>query len=427
MNRRTNGTSIITVPFQSAALPSPALSFIGRKNSGKTTLLEKTIAELTRRGLKVATIKHHGHPDFDIDVPGRDSYRHRAAGSRSTNILSDVRFAQVTELDDPLSCENVLTGLSSYDVVLVEGFKQAQIPCVELFRAGNHRDEEAARDIATYWERLIKGISPKADQGTGRTQTLPAAVVSDMENVQKAASAFDIPLFGFEDIHQIATFVQDLYARPKLTIAVQAGGESSRMKRPKEIEPLANKPLISYVLERVSPLADELIVTTNHPERLQFLYDDYPDLIFAMDSIPQRGAIPGFYTALSAAHNDKVGIVACDMVSFPTILLAHEALLLRDCINPAFDAIIPKTDIWYEPFAGVYRKSSCLKSVKSMIEQGHENGRVGDMIRSLHCGFIDCSSPEKTARFGGSFRNVNTPQDLEDAERAIIGDPTCLY
>lgn len=73
MNRRTNGTSIITVPFQSAALPSPALSFIGRKNSGKTTLLEKTIAELTRRGLKVATIKHHGHPDFDIDVPGRDS------------------------------------------------------------------------------------------------------------------------------------------------------------------------------------------------------------------------------------------------------------------------------------------------------------------------------------------------------------------
>lgn len=67
-----------------ASIPTPALGFIGRKNSGKTTLLEKVISELTARGLKIATVKHHGHPDFDIDILGRDSYRHRMAGAQST-------------------------------------------------------------------------------------------------------------------------------------------------------------------------------------------------------------------------------------------------------------------------------------------------------------------------------------------------------
>lgn len=91
--------------------PSPAISFIGRKNSGKTTLLEKLIANLSDKGLRIATIKHHGHPDFDIDISGRDSYRHRAAGAQSTTILSDVRFAQITELSTPRSCESVISQL----------------------------------------------------------------------------------------------------------------------------------------------------------------------------------------------------------------------------------------------------------------------------------------------------------------------------
>ncbi len=52
--------------------PSPAVSFVGRQNSGKTTLLEKIITELTRQGLAIGTMKHHGHPDFEIDIPGKD-------------------------------------------------------------------------------------------------------------------------------------------------------------------------------------------------------------------------------------------------------------------------------------------------------------------------------------------------------------------
>ena len=71
----------------------PCRFFRGRQNSGKTTLLEKIITELTRQGLAIGTIKHHGHPDFEIDIPGKDSYRHRAAGSKATAILSSKRLA----------------------------------------------------------------------------------------------------------------------------------------------------------------------------------------------------------------------------------------------------------------------------------------------------------------------------------------------
>ena len=69
------------------AAPAPAVAFIGYQNSGKTTLVEKVIAELTARGLRVGSIKHHGHHRFDIDVPGKDSWRHAEAGSRHVGLI----------------------------------------------------------------------------------------------------------------------------------------------------------------------------------------------------------------------------------------------------------------------------------------------------------------------------------------------------
>ena len=65
-----------------AAPAVPAIAFIGYQNSGKTTLVEKVIAELTRRGLRVGSLKHHGHHGFDIDVPAKDTWRHHQAGSK---------------------------------------------------------------------------------------------------------------------------------------------------------------------------------------------------------------------------------------------------------------------------------------------------------------------------------------------------------
>jgi len=74
---RTEGKSM----SKKITVPSPAIAIVGRHNSGKTTLIEKLIAEMVSRGLDVGSVKHHSHVGFEIDYPGKDSYRHRAAGA----------------------------------------------------------------------------------------------------------------------------------------------------------------------------------------------------------------------------------------------------------------------------------------------------------------------------------------------------------
>lgn len=416
-------------------LPSPAVSFIGRKNSGKTTLLEKIIANLSQKGLRVATIKHHGHPDFDIDIPGRDSFRHRAAGAQSSTILSDVRYAQITELSAPLACEEVASQLSFYDIVLVEGFKQAHIPSIELFRADNPRDIEAAKSLAATWEQALQE-PPQAEQIEESAQTaqtahaatmrLPAAVVTDIASVKALALQYHLPCFTYDDIEAIARFVQETFARPQLSVVIQAGGESKRMGTPKEVVSFLGKPLIFHALERVSPLANELIITTNNPDRLSFVKNSFPQVQLVSDKLEQRGAIPGLYTALSSAQQNAVAVVACDMVDIPTALLASESLLLRPCENPQFDALIPKTKTGFEPFAGVYRSKTCLPKLEQFITQGHTDAPVRVFLDLISCGFIDCTSPLKCARFGGSFLNINTPEDVAEATRQLCHNADCV-
>lgn len=422
-------------------LPSPAVSFIGRKNSGKTTLLEKIIANLSQKGLRVATIKHHGHPDFDIDIPGRDSFRHRAAGAQSSTILSDIRYAQITELSTPLTCEEVASQLSFYDVVLVEGFKQAHIPSIELFRADNPRDIEAAKSLAATWEQAVQELpraeqteqAERIEQSAQTAQTthtapmrLPAAVVTDIASVRALALQYHLPCFTYDDIETLACFIQETFARPQLSVVIQAGGESKRMGTPKEVVSFLGKPLIFHALERVAPLADELIITTNNPDRLSFVKSSYPQVQLASDKLEQRGAIPGLYTALSSAQQNTVAVVACDMVDIPTALLASESLLLRPCENLQFDALIPKTKTGFEPFAGVYRRETCLPKLEQFIAQGHADSSVRAFLDLVSCGFVDCTSPLKCARFGGSFLNINTPEDVTEATRQLCRNTDCV-
>lgn len=110
----------------------------GYSGSGKTTLLEQLIPELKKRGLRLAVIKH-AHHDFDIDQPGKDSYRHRKAGADQVLVSSAQRWALMHELGDtpePSLAEH-LARLSPCDLVLVEGYKRETIPKLEIYRAGN--------------------------------------------------------------------------------------------------------------------------------------------------------------------------------------------------------------------------------------------------------------------------------------------------
>jgi molybdopterin-guanine dinucleotide biosynthesis protein B len=110
----------------------------GYSGSGKTTLLEKLIPVLTGRGLKVSVIKH-AHHGFDIDRPGKDSYRHREAGASEVLLACNDRWALMherrTEAETTLS--ELLSRLSPCDLVLIEGFKQEPVPKLEVYRPEN--------------------------------------------------------------------------------------------------------------------------------------------------------------------------------------------------------------------------------------------------------------------------------------------------
>lgn len=110
----------------------PIISFVGKSNSGKTTFLEKLIPELRRRGFRVGVIKHDTH-GFDIDHPGKDSYRLKAAGANSAIISSPAKLALVKDTGEDLPLDTLRDDfLMDMDIVLTEGYKRERAPKIEV-------------------------------------------------------------------------------------------------------------------------------------------------------------------------------------------------------------------------------------------------------------------------------------------------------
>jgi len=107
-------------------MSTPVITVIGKSKSGKTTLIEGLIHELKRRGYRVGTVKHHSHAGFDIDKPGKDSWRHAKAGSDHVVIAAPDK--------SELSLSEVTAGITGVDIILVEGYKQASMPAIEVVR-----------------------------------------------------------------------------------------------------------------------------------------------------------------------------------------------------------------------------------------------------------------------------------------------------
>lgn len=116
------------------------LGIAGFSGSGKTTLIEKLVPRLVGQGLRVALVKH-AHHDFDVDQPGKDSWRHRQAGCAEVLVSSTRRWALMHELrgDPEPTLDQLLAHLSPCDLILVEGFKRDPIPRIEVHRKGGDR------------------------------------------------------------------------------------------------------------------------------------------------------------------------------------------------------------------------------------------------------------------------------------------------
>jgi molybdopterin-guanine dinucleotide biosynthesis protein A len=192
-----------------------------------------------------------------------------------------------------------------------------------------------------------------------------------------------------------------------LSVVVQAGGESSRMGQDKALIPFLGQPLINRVLERLAPIGDEILVTTNKAEDYRFLR-----LPLYNDILPGRGALGGLFTALSVAGHPLVAVVACDMpfVHVGLLRLARDRL-----VNQELDAVIPETEGGMEPFHAVYRRETCLTAVKTALDSG--KWRLISWLDDVKVATI---SPEEVRRYDPlqlAFFNVNSPEDLQRAER----------
>ena len=435
-------------------IPSPAVAVVGRHNSGKTTLIERLIAELVGRGLDVGSIKHHSHRGFDIDIPGKDSYRHRAAGASETVIAAPGQVARIKTVEDEVECSELVRSMPNHDIIVVEGYRKSGLPTIEIMRSGNEADCRAARlfvkaareglPLTTDFTQLGRAVdragAPARGPGAGggtrgggmpgaagsaaaakMPSTNTVAVVTDIPEAEEAAALYGIPAIGLEDVAALADFLSEHYVRPRVTVVIQAGGESRRMGQSKATVPFAGRPLICRLVERLSPVADELIITTNEADKLGFLHDMYPDLTIRLvgDAYAERGALPGLYTALAAAENPYVAVVACDMVFASARLVVAEALAMHES---GADVVAPSNKHGFEPMHAMYRKEGCLGAVHARTERGEK--RVQSFFDDPAVTVLPFNQDRvlEVEPRGGCFINANTPDELARIEQSYLGE-----
>ena len=155
---------------------TPIISIVGKSESGKTTLIEKLIPELKKRGYRIGTVKHALH-GFQIDREGKDSFRHKAAGADTVLVVSPKSIAMVKN-GGSRTLDSVSEYFSDMDIVITEGYKRENKPKIEVFRKERHK-EPLCRD----------------------DNNLVALVTDDDMDL-------NVPRFGLEDIKGLADFIE---------------------------------------------------------------------------------------------------------------------------------------------------------------------------------------------------------------------------
>ena len=175
----------------------PIISIVGKSDSGKTTLIEKLVPELTRRGHRVATVKHDVH-GFEVDREGKDSWRHKRAGAHTVVISSPKKVALIRDVERDLSLGEIRDKLiRDVDLILSEGYKRDVQPKIEIFRKEKHQELLCAKE-----DNLI-------------------AIVTDQ------TFNIGVPCFDLEDMKGLSSFIEKefLKAGKGERVSLEVGGK----------------------------------------------------------------------------------------------------------------------------------------------------------------------------------------------------------
>lgn len=156
----------------------PVVSVVGKSDSGKTTLMERLIRTLTERGYRVGSVKHHVH-DFDIDVPGKDSWRHTHAGAAVTLVSSPSKLGMTRVMDHEASLAELLVYAGDVDILLTEGYRRAGNVRIEVSRCAR------STEIVCEPSELF-------------------ALVTDNDELDVG----EVPVFGLDDAEGLADLVE---------------------------------------------------------------------------------------------------------------------------------------------------------------------------------------------------------------------------
>ena len=161
----------------------PVVSVVGKSDSGKTTVMEGLIRELSSRGWRVATVKHHIH-EVDVDVPGKDSWRHAHAGSVAAMISSPTQFVVVRRVPEERTLEQLVEAAGDVDLLLTEGFKRAGDVRIEVVRRA--RSDEMISEPGTVF-----------------------AVMTDMPEIVPAG----VPVFPLDAHSSVAELIEESFLK----------------------------------------------------------------------------------------------------------------------------------------------------------------------------------------------------------------------
>jgi molybdopterin-guanine dinucleotide biosynthesis protein MobB len=349
------------------------LGFLGTSGSGKTTLLERLIPELRRRGLAVGLIKHCSR-DFEIDHPGKDTYRLKRAGARRVIINNAQLLGLVSEVEGELPFEELARRyFADCDVVLVEGHRTADIPKIVVER------QEAPRGL----------IAPEALEGV-------VAEVSDLPEARFPEAR----RFGLDELEPLVEFL--LHETParsgQVAGVVLAGGRSSRLGTDKAQAVFEGATLLERATGLLARVCRELwVIGRKPPGALAAL-----GVRWHLDLVPEVGPLGGLYTALKVADAPRCLVAGCDMPFLSEAVLRQ----LLAAAEKSSAVVARGPDGQAEPLTAVYSKE-LLPRLEELLKAGdYKLSHLFD--ETTH--YVEF--PERRC-----FFNVNTPRDWAELER----------